>query len=122
MASLSEFGISPKRKIDKSSHYVMASLSQQIISTEDVRVCTFELEPFEEGELHYHSEVIEHLVALTGSIVVYIEGERKQPLGLGELFEIPVGEVHQVINVGETSAKYLLIQGTGRYDFNRVLR
>ncbi|MCB0713278.1 MAG: cupin domain-containing protein [Ignavibacteriae bacterium] len=98
----------------------MALLSKQIIATEDVRVCTFTLAPFEEGDIHYHSAVVEHLVPLSGSIVLSVEGKEKRPLRLGELFEISTGEVHQVINVGETSAEYLLIQGTGRYDFNVV--
>jgi len=95
---------------------------ESLIQTDTVRVRVMELLPGDATRWHFHSEVTDHMVCLTGVIVVYL----KQPTGRFELqpgqrYTVEVSRVHQVANKSHTeSASYLLIQGVGRYDFNTV--
>jgi len=81
-----------------------------------------ELLPGESTSWHFHSEVTDHMVGLTGVIIVHL----KQPEALFKLYPglrctVEVGRAHQVSNdsTGDP-ASYLLIQGIGRYDLNVV--
>ena len=93
-----------------------------LILTDTVRVRVMELLPGDATPWHFHSEVTDHMVGLIGVIVVHL----KQPAALLELqpgqhCTVEVGRVHQVANNSPTEpASYLLIQGVGRYDFNKV--
>jgi len=95
---------------------------ESLIQTDTIRVRVMELLPGEATSWHFHSEVTDHMVGLTGVIVVHL----KQPTALfklqpGQRCAIEVGRVHKVINDSTNDlASYLLIQGIGRYDFNIV--
>ena len=95
---------------------------ESLIQTDTVRVRSMELPPGDATPWHFHREVTDHLVGLTGLIVVRLQ----QPAAVFELqpgqrFTVEVGRVHQVANGSPTQpASYLLIQGVGHYDFNTV--
>ena len=38
----------------------------------------------------------------------------------GQRCDVPTGRVHRVVNMCQRKTKYLLIQGVGKYDFNRA--
>lgn len=95
---------------------------ESLIQTDTVRVRAMGLLPGDATPWHFHREVTDHLVGLTGVILVRL----KQPAAVlelrpGQRCTVEVGRVHQVAN-GSLSgpAGYLLIQGVGRYDFNTV--
>jgi quercetin dioxygenase-like cupin family protein len=93
---------------------------EYVIQTDTIRVRIMEFLPGEATPWHFHREVTDHMVCLTGVIVVQL----KQPTGRFELqpgqrCTVEVSRVHQVANNSHTEpASYLLIQGVGRYDFN----
>jgi mannose-6-phosphate isomerase-like protein (cupin superfamily) len=93
-----------------------------LIQTDTVRVRVMALAPGDATPWHFHREVTDHMVCLTGFIVVHL----KQPaarleLQPGQRCTVEVGRVHQVANESPTEpASYLLIQGIGRYDFNTI--
>ena len=95
---------------------------ESLIQTDTVRVRAMELLPGDSTPWHFHREVTDHLVGLTGVIVVRL----KQPSAMFELqpgqrCTVEVGRLHQVANNNSSEpASYLLIQGVGRYDFNAV--
>jgi len=95
---------------------------ESLIQTDTIRVRVMELLPGEATSWHFHSEVTDHMVGLTGVIVVHL----KQPTAMlelppGQRCTVEVGRVHQVANDSLTEpASYLLIQGIGRYDFNTI--
>jgi quercetin dioxygenase-like cupin family protein len=95
---------------------------ESLIQTDNVRVRVMELLPGDATPWHFHREVADHLVGLTGVILVRL----KQPavmveLQPGQRCTVEVGRVHQVANGSPSApASYLLIQGVGRYDFNTV--
>lgn len=90
-----------------------------LIQTAEVKVRVMELPPGEATTWHSHSEVTDHMVGLSGRILVSLRHpEETRELQPGERCQVAVGRVHRVAN-GSTAepASYLLIQGVGRYDF-----
>jgi quercetin dioxygenase-like cupin family protein len=95
---------------------------ETLLQTDNVRVRVMELQPGEATHWHFHKEIADHLVALTGVILLHLrEPEAMLELQPGQRCTVVVGRVHQVAN-GSLSqpASYLLIQGVGHYDFNVV--
>ena len=69
-------------------------------------------------EWHYHTEVTDYVVCLTGVICIELKvPSTSTTLQPGERFSIEPHIVHRVVNIGEVQAEYLLLQGVGRYDF-----
>jgi quercetin dioxygenase-like cupin family protein len=93
---------------------------ETLLQTDDVRVRVMALQPGESNHWHFHTEVADHFVALTGEILLSLQGPEAQlKLGPGERFTVEVGRAHRVANASQSGpASYLLIQGVGRYDFN----
>jgi quercetin dioxygenase-like cupin family protein len=100
----------------------MMKQEETLIQTDTVRVRDMQLPPGDATAWHFHTQVTDHLVGLTGLIVVRLQ-EPAQVLELqpGQRFTVEVGRLHQVANGSSTQpASYLLVQGVGRYDFNPV--
>ena len=95
---------------------------ESLIQTDTIRIHIMELLPGDATPWHFHGEVTDHVVCLTGAIVVHLH----KPMAMFELppgqrCTVEVGRVHQVANNTPTEpASYLLIQGVGSYDFNIV--
>jgi quercetin dioxygenase-like cupin family protein len=93
-----------------------------LVQTDNVRVRVMSLLPGESTPWHFHRQVSDQMVCLTGLIHVLL----RQPAAVHELqpgqrFTVAVGQVHQVANGSPADpATYLLIQGIGSYDFNEV--
>jgi len=95
--------------------------TEVIAKTDDLRVRIMALSPHEIADWHYHTQVTDHIFCLTGTIRVRMRGPQTEvPLAPGERCLVETGRVHQLENVENFKASYLLIQGMGKYDFNRV--
>lgn len=96
-------------------------MEEILIKTDSVNVRILELEEGEELPWHYHSEVTDYIFALDGEIELQLRSpEEKVALTPGKRYEVKSGRVHRVVNQGKRKTKYLLIQGVGKYDFNRA--
>lgn len=93
-----------------------------ILKTDDARVRIIELEAGAIAPMHRHSEVTDNMFGLSGTIVIDLQApDCRVTLGPGERCEVAVGRLHQVRNGSATEpARYLLVQGVGRYDFLEV--
>lgn len=92
-----------------------------ILETEEVRVRILALEEKDATAWHFHTQVTDRMLCLEGSIAVEYENPRERvELAPGERCEVVVERIHRVVNLSPGIAKYLLVQGVGRYDFNRV--
>ncbi len=99
----------------------MPTGEQVIIKTNDVRVRIIALGPYEEGEWHYHTDVVDNFFCLTGAILVCMKDKDKEiSLSPGERYAVNKGRIHRIANMGTNGAEYLLVQGVGIYDFNIV--
>jgi quercetin dioxygenase-like cupin family protein len=95
--------------------------TEVIVKTDNVRVRIMSLEPREIADWHYHTEVTDDIFCLSGTILVRMqEPEEESKLIPGQRCQIKTGKIHQVNNLGDEEATYLLVQGIGKYDFNVI--
>jgi quercetin dioxygenase-like cupin family protein len=66
---------------------------------------------------HFHSEITDSFVCLSGSMVVENRAPRKEYiLQIGDRCEVPPKVAHYVHGLDDGAFKFLLAQGVGTYD------
>ena len=82
------------------------------------RINELQISPTQKVPWHYHSNVGDTFYVLEGSIRVYMR-EPKEDVTLtpGQSYSLAPRRPHLVVNAGETSATFLILQGVGEYDF-----
>jgi len=99
----------------------MNDRDEVILETGNVRVRIMVLDANDATAWHFHSEVTDRMLCLQGTIAVEYQVPRESiELACGERCEVAVTRVHRVANLSPETAKYLLVQGVGHYDFNVV--
>src|SRR5258706_15955166 len=67
---------------------------------------------------HYHNNVQDTFYVLKGRIRVFLQNPKEEvQLDPGQSYAVAVKRPHLVINGGESSATFLVLQGIGEYDF-----
>ena len=95
--------------------------TEVILKTDSVRVRIMGLNPRELADWHYHTQVTDDIFCLNGEIIVRMQAPDQEFYLLpGQRVRIQPGRAHQLENQGDIEASYLLVQGTGKYDFNVV--
>jgi quercetin dioxygenase-like cupin family protein len=95
--------------------------SEVIVKTNNVRVRIMTLAPQEIADWHYHTQVTDDIFCLTGMILVRTQDPAEEvQLVPGQRCQIKIGRVHQLENLNNNEATYLLVQGIGKYDFNMI--
>ena len=92
-----------------------------IVKTDNVSVRIMVLDQNSATDWHFHTQVVDFFVCLTGVLQV----ERRDPdmkteLLPGQHLQLNPMQVHRVNNIGDSKAEYLLVQGVGKYDFCTV--
>lgn len=99
----------------------MSDCSRTVLATDNVRVRIMTLESGAATAWHYHTEVTDSMYCLDGPIAVeYRNPDQQVKLANGQYCDVAVKRVHRVVNLTRRAARYLLVQGVGRYDFNEV--
>jgi quercetin dioxygenase-like cupin family protein len=95
--------------------------SLQILKTDDVLVRIMQMDKGSATDWHYHTQVADFFVCLSGAVQVETrDPEAKTRLLPGEHTRASTGQVHRVVNVDPDKSEYLLVQGVGAYDFQRA--
>ena len=82
------------------------------------RISELQISPTQQVPWHFHSNVRDTFYVLTGSIRVFMRDPKEEVrLGVGETYTVAPRRPHLVINGGESSATFLILQGVGEYDF-----
>lgn len=96
----------------------MNDRNEVILETDDVRVRILVLDAGEATAWHFHTQVTDRMLCLQGRIAVEFRNPPERiELNPGGRCEVAVERVHKVVNLSTETAKYLLVQGVGRYDF-----
>jgi quercetin dioxygenase-like cupin family protein len=67
---------------------------------------------------HYHNNVQDTFYVLEGQIRIFLQSPKEElRLGPGETYTVRPRRPHLVINGGDASATFLVLQGIGEYDF-----
>jgi quercetin dioxygenase-like cupin family protein len=92
----------------------------------DVQVREFTVAPREEIPWHFHTRVTDWCYCLEGAVRAEtrqtpardrVTARRLLP---GQSCRIDPGTEHRLTNGGDTVCRYLLVQGGGEYDFNKI--
>ena len=82
------------------------------------RINELQISPKQKVPWHYHNNVQDTFYVLEGSIRVFLrEPKEEVRLAAGESYTVKPRRPHLVVNGGETSATFLVLQGVGEYDF-----
>jgi quercetin dioxygenase-like cupin family protein len=94
---------------------------ETVISTPLIRARVFTLAPQEGIPWHYHNEITDHYFVLRGTLIVETRPpETEKVLGIGERYQVKSGVAHHLSNRGPVDCEFLLLQGTGSYDWISV--
>jgi len=89
-----------------------------VLETENTKVRVIELSANVKAPWHHHTEVTDNFFCLHGNIEIHIKNpDQVIPLKSGGRCKIEAETVHRVVNNTKEQAKYLLVQGVGKYDF-----
>ena len=82
------------------------------------RINELQISPKQKVPWHYHNNVQDTFYVLQGSIRVFLRDPKEEVrLAVGESYTVKPRRPHLVVNGGETSATFLVLQGIGEYDF-----
>ena len=82
------------------------------------RISELQISPTQQVPWHFHSNIRDTFYVLDGSIRIFMrEPKAEVKLGVGETYVVPARRPHLVINGGDRSATFLILQGVGEYDF-----
>lgn len=82
------------------------------------RINELQISPTQKVPWHCHTHVQDTLYVLEGKLRVFLRDPKEEiALAPGESYSIRPKRAHLVINGGETSATFLILQGMGEYDF-----
>lgn len=87
----------------------------------DVLARLYTLAPGDVIPWHFHSHVTDRYFCLGGTLRVETRAPRAdQRIAIGGSYAIPPKTAHRISNGGGDDCRFLLLQGVGTYDFNRV--
>lgn len=100
--------------------YTVKSVEPVAIGS-DVQARLFTLAPGEAIPWHFHSAVTDTYFVLEGvlSIETRAPADRRQ-VAAGAAYRIPPKTAHLIANTSAADTRFLLVQGVGAYDFQRV--
>ena len=82
------------------------------------RITELQISPQQKVPWHCHSNVQDTFYVLEGTIRVFLrEPKEDVTLAPGETYTVKAARPHLVVNAGERSATFLILQGLGEYDF-----
>ena len=82
------------------------------------RINELQISPTQKVPWHYHTNIQDTFYVIEGSIRIFLRDPKEEvALGPGDTYSVPARRPHLVINGGNTSATFLVLQGIGEYDF-----
>jgi quercetin dioxygenase-like cupin family protein len=90
---------------------------KDFVLTDNARVASIQLGDNEASPWHYHNDMFERVICLSGSIEVQMsEPASTRILNPGDMAEIESKRRHRLVNLLNDASNYLLVQ-CGEYDF-----
>lgn len=82
------------------------------------RVNELQISPTQQVPWHFHTSISDTFYVLEGSIRVFMrEPKEEVVLKVGETHTVAPKRPHLVVNAGDKSATFLILQGVGEYDY-----
>jgi quercetin dioxygenase-like cupin family protein len=82
------------------------------------RINELQISPTQKVPWHYHSNIHDTFYVVEGTIRIFLQQPKEEVrLARGETYSVPPKRPHLVVNAGDRSATFLVLQGIGEYDF-----
>ena len=82
------------------------------------RINELQISPSQKVPWHYHNNIQDTFYVLRGRIRIFLRNPKEEVrLGPCETFSVAPKRPHLVVNGGDASATFLVLQGIGEYDF-----
>jgi quercetin dioxygenase-like cupin family protein len=82
------------------------------------RITELQISPTQKVPWHCHSHIQDTFYVIAGELRLFLREPKEEiRLGPGDTYSVPPRRPHLVINGGDTSATFLVLQGMGEYDF-----
>ena len=82
------------------------------------RITELQISSSQKVQWHLHSNVQDTFYVLGGSIRIFLRDPKEEVrLGSGDTYSVKPRRPHLVVNGGDSSATFLVLQGIGEYDF-----
>jgi quercetin dioxygenase-like cupin family protein len=86
------------------------------------RITELQISKTQKVPWHYHSNVQDTFYVLKGNIRIFMQAPKEEArLAPGQTYSVAPRRAHLVVNGGEESATFLVLQGIGEYDFVPLL-
>ena len=81
-------------------------------------ITELQISPTQKVPWHFHSNIQDTFYVLQGSLRIFLRDPKEEVrLAPGQTYSVKPRRPHLVINGGEGSATFLVLQGMGEYDF-----
>ena len=82
------------------------------------RITELQISTSQQVPWHYHTHTQDTFYVLLGRVRLFLRDPKEEVrLGPGETYTVRPGRPHLVVNGGDTSATFLVLQGIGEYDY-----
>lgn len=82
------------------------------------RINELQISPAQQVPWHYHNSIQDTFYVLQGRIRIFLRDPKEEvQLEPGHTYSVLPKRPHLVVNGGDTSATFLVLQGIGEYDF-----
>ena len=82
------------------------------------RINELQISPTQKVPWHYHTNIRDTFYVVEGTIRIFLQQPKEEVrLARGETYSVPPKRPHLVVNAGDSSATFLVLQGIGEYDF-----
>lgn len=82
------------------------------------RISELQISPAQRVPWHYHSNIQDTFYVIEGRIRIFLRDPKEEVrLGPGDTYSVKAGRPHLVVNAGDCSATFLILQGIGEYDY-----
>jgi quercetin dioxygenase-like cupin family protein len=82
------------------------------------RINELQISPTQQVPWHYHSNIRDTFYVIEGRLRLFLrEPKEEVRLGPGDTYTVMPRRPHLVVNGGDRSATFLILQGIGEYDY-----
>jgi quercetin dioxygenase-like cupin family protein len=82
------------------------------------RITELQISARQQVPWHYHTHIQDTFYVLQGRVRLSLRDPKEEvPLAPGETYTVRPGRPHLVVNGGDSSATFLVLQGIGEYDY-----
>lgn len=109
--------------VEDASHLYEVERRARYAERPGFRISELQISPTQRVPWHYHSHVQDTFYVIEGRIRLWLREPKEEVLlGPGETYSVRPLRPHLVVNAGESSATFLILQGVGEYDYVPLAR